>query len=43
MKLDINTYFGSKFRFCRSPSCRVALHEHVQLFDKVNMKYQQSK
>ena len=37
----INTYFGSKFSFYRSSSCRIALH--AQLFDTVNVKYQQSK
>ena len=40
MWLDINTYFGSKFSFYRSPSCRVALY--AQLFDTINVKYQQS-
>ena len=40
MWLDINTYFGSKFSFYRSPSCRVALY--AQLFDTINVNYQQS-
>ena len=40
MQLDINTYFGYKFSFYQSPLCHVALH--AQLFDKVNIKYQQS-
>ena len=39
-QLDINTYFGSKFSFYRSPSCRVALY--AQLFDTINVNYQQS-
>ena len=38
--LVINTYFGSKFSYW-SPLSRVALH--AQLFDTVNVKYQQSK
>ena len=40
MWLDINTYFGSKFSFYRSPSCHVALY--AQLFDTINVNYQQS-
>ena len=40
MWLDINTYFGSKFSFYQSPSCRVALY--AQLFDTINVNYQQS-
>ena len=33
-------YFGSKFSFYRSPSCRVALY--ARLFDTINVNYQQS-
>ena len=40
MQLDIITYCGSKFSFYWLPSY-VALH--AQLFDMVNVKYQQSK